>query len=830
MNRFGVVTLDGRSSGTVFTLSRLTYQCPVSESSEATWRTYFGFDEPYENQGDVIENIIDTAVDSGYLAMEGPCGTGKTMASLTAASYLIRETDRFDNAIVVTPVKQQRQQFVTDLRVINDGVDDPLAGIALVGKRDLCPYGREDVFPAGSSVQERCEELREATAGLVTEDSDLRVDRRFETNESGSSPESSPEADDWWDPAKGRVLVENARRDPLDADAEPLSTAGGTAPYPRSQPTTTSEMTESGNQQLYCPFEADWYSRDKGSPVTFTSGENHVVTTEELLPDAVEAGTCPHRAMTVLMQNADIVIGNYNHLFDAASRQLTAPILDERTLVIIDEAHRMEERVRDLLTDTIGYYTVKRAKNDLERILRPARQGPKNKRDAEARLASHDVPFEAVETAEKFYIDVMEWFETRVDDELQEKFEHYGSGLSWNSLPDDDIEIPLREPNEPEPDEFTRWAEQAGHGGDTFRMLSTVGAAVEDALAQMGSERDCVCTAVGALFGQWWERDHVEYFREIELEHSERDDRDVDEPWMNHYNASLVMYNCMPSRKIKEILDEFGGGVLMSATLEPLSIFEEVTGLEELATDEEAPRSVSSRTYDLTFPEANRASWIVDVEAFKKRNRGDPDVENTNGTRERYAYVAREIARSRGNVLLAWPNYAEAEWAANRLRAEIDKPVLLDQSSSHEETRALKREFVAGEPTVLVTSTRGTLTEGVDYEGDELHTCAVFGIPLVNIGSPRVQAVQHAYGDRFGSENAFTYALTIPAVRQVRQALGRVIRGPEERGVRIVVGERFVPGALHSVYEYFPPNERAEFLRMKPDFLDSQFRSFWGDR
>ncbi len=799
----------------------------MSESSTSEWAQYFGFSDTYTNQGDVIESIIKTAEDSGFLAMEGPCGTGKTMASLTAASYLIRETDQFENAIVVTPVKQQRQQFVEDLRVINGKVDDPLAGVALVGKRDLCPYGREDVFPSGSSVQERCDELRETTADLVNDDSDLHVNQQFQTADTESSPEPVPDDDKWWDPAKGRVLVENAQRDPLDEDAEPLHTAGRTAPYPRSQPSTTPEMTESGNQQLYCPFEADWYGRDKGSPVTFSSGAGHVVTTEELLPNAVEAGTCPHRAMMVLMENADIVIGNYNHLFDAASRQLTAPILDEQTLVIIDEAHRMEERVRDLLTDTIGYYTVKRAKNDLEQILRPARQGPKNKRQVETRLASHDVPFEAVETAEKFYDDVLGWFETRVDEELQDRFEQYGSGLSWNALPDEDIEIPLREPSEPEPDVFTRWAERAGHGGDTFRMLSKVGAAVEDALEQMDSERDCVCTAVGALFGQWWERDHVEYFREIELEYSEKDDRDVEKPWLNYYNASLVMYNCMPSQKIKEILNGFGGGVLMSATLEPLSIFEEVTGLEELATDDDEPRVVSSQTYDLTFPEENCASWIVDVEAFKKRNRGEPRPANTNRTRERYAYVAREIARSRGNILLAWPNYAEAEWAANRLQEEIEKPVLLDQSSSHEETRALKREFVHGEPKVLVTSTRGTLTEGVDYEGDELHTCAVFGIPLVNIGSPRVQAVQHAYGERFGAENSFTYALTIPAVRQVRQALGRVIRGPDERGVRIVVGERFVPNALHSVYEYFPQNERDEFVRMKPDFLNSQFRTFW---
>ncbi|GAB3704581.1 ATP-dependent DNA helicase [Halorubrum pallidum] len=797
----------------------------MSESSLEGWLEYFGFSDPYTNQDDVIESIIKTAEDRGYLAMEGPCGTGKTMASLTAASYLIRETDQFNNAVVVTPVKQQRQQFVEDLRTINTGLEEPLDGVALVGKRDLCPYGREDVFPAGSSVQDRCEDLRENTAELVAEDSELETERQFVTEEGQAPPSQTPGEEKWWDTAKARNLVETARRDPIDEDTEPLHTAGQTSPFPRSQPATTPEMTQS--RQLYCPFEAEWYAHDKGSPVTFSADENHVVTAEEFLPESVNTGICPHRAMMVLLENADIVIGNYNHLFDAASRKIVDPILDENTLVIIDEAHRMEERVRDLLTDTIGYSTVKRAERDLGVLLERSRQADKNEQAIERWLAQHDVPLEAVETAKQFYSDVMEWLEERVDAELRDEVDGYGTGLTWNSIPERDFEVQLREPKKPETDEFTRWAEQNDYAGDTLRTLSKVGLAVEDALEQIGNERDCVCTAIGALFGQWWERDHTNYFREIELEYSEKDLQDIEKPWQNYYNASLVMYNCMPSQKIKDILGEFGGGVLMSATLEPLSIFEEVTGLERLATDDEEPRIVSSQTYDLTFPEENRASWIVDVEAFKKRNRGNPSIDNRNKTRERYAYVAREIAISQGNILLAWPNYSEAEWAANRLREDIDKPVLLDQSSSHEETRELKREFVHGEPKVLVTSTRGTLTEGVDYEGDELHTCAVFGIPLVNIGSPRVQAVEHAYGHQFGEENAFTYALTIPAVRQVRQALGRVIRGPEERGVRIVVGERFVPRALHSVYDYFPKNEREELIQMKPDFLESQFKQFW---
>ena len=112
------------------------------------WQPYFGFDEPYESQADAIESAIAVGQQGGYLAIEGPCGTGKTMAALTAGATLVRETQAYDRVVVVTPVKQQRLQFVEDLRAMNAALPEersPLAGIALVGKRDLCPYGREEI-------------------------------------------------------------------------------------------------------------------------------------------------------------------------------------------------------------------------------------------------------------------------------------------------------------------------------------------------------------------------------------------------------------------------------------------------------------------------------------------------------------------------------------------------------------------------------------------------------------------------------------------------------------------------------------------------------------
>ncbi|MFB6071644.1 MAG: ATP-dependent DNA helicase [Halobacterium sp.] len=790
------------------------------------WREFFGFDAPYDQQADAIESAVDAGERGGYLAMEGPCGTGKTMAALTAAAHLVRNGDQYERVLVVTPVKQQLEQFVADLRTMNAGLEDPLDGVALVGKRDLCPYGREGKFPEDASVHDRCEDLRESTAELVEGDGG-----DFDGQDARELTELRPEdalENPWWDPVVGRDLARSARADAdHNLSQAPLATAGADSPYVPHQPTAPEDLAD-GDPPLFCPFEADWYGRNKGSPVGFDAGRHNVVTSDDFLPEAVEYGTCPHRVQQVVLDHADVVVGNYNHLFDPKTRGLTEHLLDERTFVVVDEAHRLEERVRDLLSDRIGRHTLARARNDLRTLLTEARQSEANRQQVGDRLASYDLSLDAVEDAVEFLGDVLEWLDDRVAEFLANE------GFDPNdprSLPDRDHEVPLRDPETDEPDDLTRWAEKRGYTGDVWRSLAAVGSAVEAILEDDG-DRSAVCGAVGVTLQRWWERDHATYFREIELEYAPKDSGRAGAAWAETYTPALVTFNCMPARALRETFAELGGGVLMSATLEPLDVFREVTGLDRLeaGAGDGDPRPVVERRYDLRFPEENRASFLVDATPFTARNRGDPTSENANQTREQYRYVLRTVARSPGNVLVCLPNYREAAWAADYLDGVVEKDVLVDESSSNEATEDRKREFFRGDGKVLVTSTRGTLTEGVDYDGAKLSTCAVVGVPLVNVGSPRVRAVRRAYADAFGEDHAFEYALTVPAVRRARQAIGRVIRGPEEVGVRALVGRRYVEGARHSVHEYLGPGEREEFTRMTPEFLGDQLDAFWRDR
>ncbi|MFB6105227.1 MAG: helicase C-terminal domain-containing protein, partial [Halobacteriaceae archaeon] len=389
----------------------------------------------------------------------------------------------------------------------------------------------------------------------------------------------------------------------------------------------------------------------------------------------------------------------------------------------------------------------------------------------------------------------------------------------WRADPADlsDAEIPLRDPDEPEVDELSEWATE--EGWEDCWTLAESSCAVAARALDAADEEDLqyAATGVGRTLAAWGRADHEQHFREIVLERT-WDQSHAGDSWRRVYNARLDIHHCVPGDVIGDRLSSFGGGVLMSATLQPLSVFAETTGLERLRA---AGRPVESRTYGLSFPDRNRASFAVDAPKYTYENRGEPGSDSQ--TRQTHLDAVVEVARGPGNVLVGMPNYAEAGWMADALEQRIEKPVLLDESSADEVTESLKESFFEGSGKVLVTSLRGTLTEGVDYQGDRLHAAVVCGVPLVNTASPRIRAVRTAY-DRVFDGNGFEYALTVPAVRKARQAIGRVVRGPEEVGVRVLVDARYARSSWDSVAGYLPDGE---FQSVSPEFLRAGLDRFW---
>ncbi len=836
-------------------------------SIEADWADWFPFD-PYPQQVDGVEAALDLARDAGYLLLEGACGTGKTLIALAAGLQAARE-GHADRVMAVTPVKQQLRQFVTEVRAINreqGGVD----GLVMVGKRDLLPYAREERLPGEVGVQKSSSDMRERTAKLVSRESGYELDisrgaldgrvgicaeqdcdrRSYAESRCAEHREGGDPEQPWYDPVRAAALCELVG----GLDGPRLETAGSEAPYPAEPPhlrdvldIEDSEEIAAGRSGYFDPFYARFLGDEERPPFGFEAGEDGVLDPECLVRAAVARGTCPHECLAALMGEADVLVGNYNHVFDPTTRRLTgekAGVLNDSTYLVVDEAHTVEDRVRDLLSETLSLHAIRTAQQDV-RLAREYLSGTGGEPGADPRAHRRDassvlgefagVSLEDIERLGEFLDWLIEAIDREVGQFLDAEYGGWKRRLREGTLPEEDHEIPLRDPESVERDRLSARAANRfpAKVWDALRDAGFVVGEIHDNDGQ--TDRTPVADAAGAFLAQWGTADRGTFFREIELEYSEKAREDTSLPdWTAAYNASLSLYNCIPREPLARTFEALAGGVVMSATLEPFDVYRRVSGLDLLSEgfgEDGQPRRVETARYGLAFPEENRASWVVDLPAFTYRNRGPPETayDVMSRTRQAYATTMATVARSEGNVLLCLPSYAEAEWAVEWLREQVDKPVLRDRSTEARETEAMLDRFFQrdGVPRVLVTSARGTVTEGVDYRGSRLHTVAVVGVPYANTNAPRMKAVMNAY-DRELDGEGFQYAVQVPAVRKARQALGRVLRGHDEVGTRLLLDGRYAPDAPRSVADALAPDEREEFRTVSPDMLELALDQFWG--
>jgi DNA excision repair protein ERCC-2 len=82
----------------------------------------------------------------------------------------------------------------------------------------------------------------------------------------------------------------------------------------------------------------------------------------------------------------------------------------------------------------------------------------------------------------------------------------------------------------------------------------------------------------------------------------------------------------------------------------------------------------------------------------------------------------------------------------------------------------------------------GIFGEGIDLVGDRLIGVVVVGVGLPQICLERDLIREHC---QRANRNGFDYAYTFPGMNRVLQAGGRVIRSETDRGVVLLIDERF---------------------------------------
>jgi Rad3-related DNA helicase len=148
---------------------------------------------------------------------------------------------------------------------------------------------------------------------------------------------------------------------------------------------------------------------------------------------------------------------------------------------------------------------------------------------------------------------------------------------------------------------------------------------------------------------------------------------------------------------------------------------------------------------------------------------------------------------------------------------------MLQKNNMNEKAReAFLREFEApGERTLVAFCVMGGIFgEGIDLKHDRLIGAIVVGTGLPQISNER-EILKNYYDEQSG--NGFDYAFRYPGINKVLQAAGRVIRTDEDRGVILLLDERFRQRDYAGLY----PREWEKRSFCTLDTVEDLVRGFW---
>ena len=91
----------------------------------------------------------------------------------------------------------------------------------------------------------------------------------------------------------------------------------------------------------------------------------------------------------------------------------------------------------------------------------------------------------------------------------------------------------------------------------------------------------------------------------------------------------------------------------------------------------------------------------------------------------------------------------------------------------------------------------GAFSEGVDLPGSRLIGAIVFGVGLPGLSNER-NMIRDYFDGTVGQ--GYEYAYTYPGMNHVLQAVGRVIRREEDRGVAVLVDDRYAEPKYRALY------------------------------
>lgn len=274
----------------------------------------------------------------------------------------------------------------------------------------------------------------------------------------------------------------------------------------------------------------------------------------------------------------------------------------------------------------------------------------------------------------------------------------------------------------------------------------------------------------------------------------------------------LKLFCVSPAVNLQECLDKGRSTIFFSATLLPIQYY------KKLLSTKEDNYAVYAQT---VFGEQQRF-LAVGADVSSKYTR------RTEGEFQKIAsYIHQAAQGKQGNYIVFFPSYKmmgqvwESFLAIGGILGEMDC-ICQESGMGEREREAFLDAFsVKREKTLVAFCVMGGIfAEGIDLKGKSLIGVLIVGTGLPQISNER-EILKDFYQQREGL--GFEYAFRYPGMNKVLQAAGRVIRTSEDRGIILLLDERF----LEEGYQRMFPREWEHFGRVTVGSVRGEVEKFW---
>ena len=275
----------------------------------------------------------------------------------------------------------------------------------------------------------------------------------------------------------------------------------------------------------------------------------------------------------------------------------------------------------------------------------------------------------------------------------------------------------------------------------------------------------------------------------------------------------LKLFCVDPSENLQKCIDKGRSTIFFSATLLPIQYY------KSLLSTEKENYAIYAKS---TFQEEQRLLAFGNDVSSKYTRRNESEF------RKIAQYIVKTIHCKKGNYMAFFPSYKLMN-QVYEIFMELDggkaESVVQETSMKEADREAFLQRFEENYDTSFVAFCvmGGIFSEGIDLTNDKLIGAIIVGTGLPQISNEREILKNYFEGI---SGNGFDYAFRYPGMNKVLQAAGRVIRTSQDRGVILLLDERF----LQSDYQGLYPREWNTRKICNVNTIESVVEDFWENK